>query len=716
MNRFFKKILITAFGILFSLVLLEISFHIVPFFIDKSAKVSIEHNDNKKIVFCLGDSYTLGFGLPYEKSYPAILGLKLQNVGYKVENLGVATANTSMLLKLLKEKINKGEIPDIITLQSGEANIWNDKEREYQTKLRTIKFLRLIFDYIKQKNKDSEVGARLDMQGDEMEPGELKRSPEQEFLELCDKYKDKEVFFKEKYFKEALSEKKAGEAPIVSILREIYFGNLFVDISQYSFTQYQRDLIDGFRFSLHGDDSQAIKAYLKVIHSEKKIYKVMSTLKCIEEKDEDDKEDIKKLLRNMDLNFSEKNKKKIFSYIKRPFDARYVRAFVFDLLETNMKDSIDEQYIVNSFYLFNELVSRFRPGNIEEYKQLERCFEYFWKYRDLFKKDFFELMISNLKGFRTLSLNEDYTKLSKKLYEFFDNDEVLKDNISLNSKAVFFFERFMNTKDKKCIRKSLNISLLDKDTTFPYYMYELMDDTEAAYLAAQEVKNVCEVMSVENKKEFASILFEAAYRKWHDYEIEKALKLIDDAVNIIEKTKYYYDLAWYTMHRAYIIEQLPDKNPDYDTPAAWFLKAYNNGYRNNQTLDNMRSLFFKGLKDKKLINEIKKIIPERQKPNEISEFEPVRDWLESDYNHFFDICRKYSIRFIGIGYPHTRNIVLREMCKVNDIEYIELYDLFQDLIKKEGKKKYFLGDGHFSFEGNKVVSDLLKKRIIDERD
>jgi len=129
-----KKRIIAVFfaGLITALFLLEISLRIAGG-ISRSSLVSnvlstAGKQDKPYIILCLGNSFTVGAGAPKGQSYPSqlqkLLDKEAKGRKVKVINAGVSNQNSTELLNRLQYNIIRNN-PDLIILQTGQANFWN---------------------------------------------------------------------------------------------------------------------------------------------------------------------------------------------------------------------------------------------------------------------------------------------------------------------------------------------------------------------------------------------------------------------------------------------------------------------------------------------------------------------------------------------------------------------------------------------------------------
>jgi lysophospholipase L1-like esterase len=160
-----KRILLILVGIFLAFLFLEAGLQIASLFVKKTVTESQEiiideYDKNKKIILCVGDSYTHGVGASEGESYPDWLEAMLDKTypdKYKVINLGVPGINTEEQLEILRSALQMVKVDIVITIGgmndhwsfnnvSAEAftqSIWSRlKIKAY--KLRVYKLMRII--------------------------------------------------------------------------------------------------------------------------------------------------------------------------------------------------------------------------------------------------------------------------------------------------------------------------------------------------------------------------------------------------------------------------------------------------------------------------------------------------------------------------------------------------------------------------------------------
>ena len=133
MKIFFLKLTALLAGVLIAVLLLETFL----FFLGGVYKIKLyladkleqkKYDGSEYIILCLGDSNTLGMGIPPQESYPAqlekMLRLKFLERNVRVINHGIPSYNTAQILNALPADIENFK-PDLIILLAGGANAWN---------------------------------------------------------------------------------------------------------------------------------------------------------------------------------------------------------------------------------------------------------------------------------------------------------------------------------------------------------------------------------------------------------------------------------------------------------------------------------------------------------------------------------------------------------------------------------------------------------------
>ncbi|MFH1620185.1 MAG: GDSL-type esterase/lipase family protein, partial [bacterium] len=120
--RFFALCL----GLIACLVMLEAFLWISGFFYSGDRSRDEKSGGRNRVILCLGDSFTFGYGLPQNQTYPAHLERLLNAGGYRfrVINLGIPGQNTSQLFERLPFDMMKYR-PAILVVLIGNNNLWN---------------------------------------------------------------------------------------------------------------------------------------------------------------------------------------------------------------------------------------------------------------------------------------------------------------------------------------------------------------------------------------------------------------------------------------------------------------------------------------------------------------------------------------------------------------------------------------------------------------
>jgi len=136
--RLRKIIFIILSSLIIFLFVLEISLRIGGYLYTQhrhheaylKAKISMQGTFK---IFCYGDSFTEGFGVNPQDSYPEQLGLLLQKKGFKnivVLNKGHCGSSSSLVFRKLQKDIQQ-YYPDAVIVMIGANNIWNLEKSSY---------------------------------------------------------------------------------------------------------------------------------------------------------------------------------------------------------------------------------------------------------------------------------------------------------------------------------------------------------------------------------------------------------------------------------------------------------------------------------------------------------------------------------------------------------------------------------------------------------
>ncbi|MCX7647970.1 MAG: hypothetical protein N2Z60_05110 [Elusimicrobiales bacterium] len=146
--RYFKKLVKILFLITIGLLLSEVLLLLIKI-------KTIEERDfieypDKKIILCIGDSYTFGGEVENKDSYPSLLSEMIKEKGFTAVNLGICEADTSTISE---KYINflKNKKPEKVIFLGGSANLFGYKSpnKFFFENLRTYKLLRIFFINLK---------------------------------------------------------------------------------------------------------------------------------------------------------------------------------------------------------------------------------------------------------------------------------------------------------------------------------------------------------------------------------------------------------------------------------------------------------------------------------------------------------------------------------------------------------------------------------------
>ncbi|HNW39734.1 MAG TPA: hypothetical protein PL125_04270 [Candidatus Omnitrophota bacterium] len=143
MDRRKQRMLAFGIGLVTALFLLEAGLRIAGTVFRNNPvfdRVSLSSHKHKPyIILCLGNSFTLGAGAPAGQGYPdqlqKLFDQEFPEKNAVVINAGVSNQNSSELLNRIEYDIMKWQ-PDLIILQTGQPNFWN--QYQYARYLRKV--------------------------------------------------------------------------------------------------------------------------------------------------------------------------------------------------------------------------------------------------------------------------------------------------------------------------------------------------------------------------------------------------------------------------------------------------------------------------------------------------------------------------------------------------------------------------------------------------
>lgn len=146
--HYFKKFIKIPFLIIIGLILSEALLILIKIkTVDE--RDFIEYPE-KKIILCIGDSYTFGGEVENKDSYPSILSEMVKEKGFLAINLGICEADTSTILEKYTNFIKNKKVEKVIFL-GGTANLfgYKNKNKLFFENLKTYKLLRIFFINLK---------------------------------------------------------------------------------------------------------------------------------------------------------------------------------------------------------------------------------------------------------------------------------------------------------------------------------------------------------------------------------------------------------------------------------------------------------------------------------------------------------------------------------------------------------------------------------------
>lgn len=161
-RRFFNRLFSFLLGILFTLLILEVTLRIAGYIhnqknIEKQIKKDVKTKD---VIICVGDSFTESIGSTDGNDYPSQLERIINrdtNHHYTVLNFGRSGKNTAQIALEVPAYI-KNYKPGLIVLMAGSANYWNYWGYEKSgtvAPLRFVTFFKLLIQNLKYKRSEN---------------------------------------------------------------------------------------------------------------------------------------------------------------------------------------------------------------------------------------------------------------------------------------------------------------------------------------------------------------------------------------------------------------------------------------------------------------------------------------------------------------------------------------------------------------------------------
>lgn len=211
-------------------------------------------------------------------------------------------------------------------------------------------------------------------------------------------------------------------------------------------------------------------------------------------------------------------------------------------------------------------------------------------------------------------------------------------------------------------------------------------------------------------------------------EFDKAKKLYEE--QFLQKNKstrfkdFYYKTAYYLVYYG-----------NFSEAVYYFLKAF----KQNPRLDLHSYYYFSKAFDlqnkydaKFVLNELNDISKKHPKLKNNSSFNTCKEsfknrllfenkileWLKIDIENIIDICKDKNIKLIIQNYPFPYFAVNKTLKQISDqynITFIDNYDIFSNLVKENGYRRYFLDFDHCTEEGHKIMANNVYSVLADNK-
>jgi len=735
-----KKFLVFLTGLIMVFFLLESVLSFLSFFSDRSRSNKCLEN-NKKMIYCLGDSFTYGAGVASENSYPMQLNKRLSKKGYRVFNFGVLGGNTSDALKKLKQEIKEKGKPDIVTLMINEANTWNfdgSKKmsssalsilKRFLNRFRTVRVFTLLEKYyFQKKNGIEEKYSSKASREDPVYLDKMKIINRNRYDSLFFDLKEKSCDIKE--VKESIRFDKVvnKKDKLSALYYNIYYGDINsiipLDENELENTPideiiaraikaiYVKDLNTAFRnmeFLVNNADIRkefyAISYYL---------FKEKDRREFLYEKGKE-KVDIKGSLRENTKSLKN-NIITLFDKYSNPiayqdYIFRFIQSFSKDVNEDNdenkdlfilslynllIRSSFSDKKLFNSFSILLNVAVVNITGYKNEYLELiERILGNVYLYENL--KDYdcetvFKVTDKIIGSLKKESLN-DKTLSSIYKYRFLNTENITNLKIS--------FDYFFRLKEQDQIF-NFNGIVVSNDTMDK--VYEFLKEKPYLYKRTENKQVLSDV---------SHFFSEVGERLFLDYKYDKGLEMFHHAIKAADLSSMSKWEKAFLLVKRNGFKQILDKEDDSDIEEAInsIFESFNEIGNKDLKKFYMAESISRLKNQKKKDEYLQKMIKYLDKDENKDVFDDVERWVVDDVSNIIKICKINDIRLIMLGYPHFDNYLLRDLSKKNDLEYIDLFSFFQSLFKRNGIRPYILGDSHLSELGNRKVAELLEKEI-----
>ncbi|PLX15569.1 MAG: hypothetical protein C0601_12580 [Candidatus Muiribacterium halophilum] len=740
-----KKILVFLVGIIIVFLVLEISLVTLSFF---SVLKRDNHrvDDNNKVVYCLGDSFTYGAGVPAEKSYPAQLDRRLREKGYRVYNFGILAANTTKVLNKFEKELKNTGNPDIITLMVGEANQWNldgyKKKsssrliafKQFLNRFRTVRLFTLLKKYYIEKKEGIESLYEPDRaDNDIVYFGNMKILNRNKYDSLFFKLKEKSGDIIEVKDSISLDEVLEKKRKLSNLYFNIYYGdiNSIIPLDENELENTPVDEIIARTIkAIYINDLNIAFRNMEFLLNNADIRKEFYAISYYLFKEKDRREFLYNIGKeNIDIKGSlEENTKSLKNNIITLFD-KYSNPIAY------------QEYIKVFSQIFNEKIDEKNRSFketffISVYNMVIRSSfsdqDYIISIKDLITNimdDFPEYYVECIEILNNL-LNNLYMREQirngkyKSLFELYDklikNTEI-DENIYYYMTRIDLF-RFLNTNNENYLESSFEkfFKLPKEQQQFFYHGKANTKEATEKFYQFLSKRHIYELTKdKELLKEISLFYMEVAESLVLDYKYDKSIELFDYSIEASKDSSMTdWEKAWIYIRKNVFEDKAQRKDIDNKKTFDIILKALkkdpDNDFKRVFLMEKYRRLKNKNNIDedaKKYISEFSDFVEEK---DDDKQDDMIKNWIISDLNRIIDICRERQIRIIMIGYPHFDNVILKDVAEENDIEYIDLYNYFQPLYERDGIRPYLLGDTHLSILGNERLADLLERDILDD--
>ena len=715
MKKIIIRISISLFSLIFFLFLLEIGLRITGYFFTQRIAAESEAVDDAKAgikILCIGDSYTVGGQGAEHDTYPRQLQnilVKNFNNKFNVINGGICESNSTQVLRYLSGMVRSNK-PDYVILLTGSANRFNligynqyaGGKKDFLANLKVYKMLRILLTNIK---------------------GEfLKWRTKQHSIEKAQEFSLSTS--------RLASDSESGTVGADKFLKEEMNEQLYrkkIELNPKNFWAYV-GLGDCYREQRRYQEAESMyKKAIEINPNQDIIYITLGDCYRDQGKLEESEEFYKKAIE------LDSHNTRAYIQLGNSYRDRGVFKLAQDMYKKAMELNPQEGWAYTELGHCRQRQKRFKEAeelylkgielNPKEhwvYAGLGNCYRAQGKFKeaeDLYKK----VIKENPKhDWVYLELGICYSKQGK----FNEAERFYKQAIQLNPKNYFAYlelgdyyatqERFQEAEEvyKEGIESNPGISELYIRLGVCYDDQKKIEEAESAYKKAIEVnpKDEGAYLDLGNhyqrRKMFSQA--ESAYKKamainpgngWIYTDLSDAYfvqgRYADGFEALCKGVEYNPEdfKIYYYMVRAYEVQSKHDSD--------YVLKIFEKVAKNYPDIK----------EHPEFINYIAFFKDRKKWENKINQ------WLRQDLERIVKLCQDNNIKLIIQNYPYpypSANKALRDLAQRYSLPFVDNHSVFEELVAKEGRNKYFADYDHCTALGHAIMVKNIYKVLDSE--